>query len=115
MEYTAIGSHRSEYPEPISFSKGTLLVIGDKYQGPEGWDNWYFCTVRGQPGGWVPRQVIDECRGKALEDYIARELDVDEGDLLIGSKILNGWVWCSRVSDGQSGWVPLAVLQEKAG
>lgn len=116
MEYTAIGSHRSEYPDPISFSKGALLVIGEKYEGPQAWDNWYFCTVRGQPGGWVPGQVIewiDGCRGTAVEDYTAKELDVDEGDLLIGAKVLNGWVWCSRASDGQCGWVPQEVLQEE--
>lgn len=115
MEYIAICPHRSEYPEPISFSKGALIAIGDKYEGPEGWGNWYFCVAPGQPGGWVPGQVIewiDECRGKALEKYTARELDVDEGDSLIGSKILNGWIWCSRPSDGQSGWVPMDFLRE---
>ena len=115
MEYRAVGRHRSDYPEPISFSKGALIDIGDKYEGDEPWDNWYFCSVPGQPGGWVPGQVIewtDAYHGTALEDYTAREMDVDEGDMLIGSRILNGWIWCSRASDQESGWVPMEVLQE---
>ena len=43
----------------------------------------------------------------------ARELDVDEGDVLIGSRTLNGWLWCHRLSQApaEAGWVPLAHLQ----
>jgi len=111
----AVGQHRSEYPEPITFTKGAGLIIGDKHEGPEGWDNWYFCTVTGQPGGWVPGQLIewgDDIRiGTAKEDYTARELEVNEGDELAAGRALNGWIWCKRLSDNQSGWVPAAILQ----
>lgn len=114
MRYVAIGAHRSEYPEPITFPQGAPLTVGEQYEGPEGWDNWFFCTTAGHPGGWVPGQIIeriDARQGRALRAYTARELDVDEGDALAGAEQLNGWMWCTRHSDGQSGWVPLSVVR----
>ncbi|MDN7142097.1 hypothetical protein KC131_15730 [Pseudomonas sp. JQ170] len=112
MKYIVVEPHRSEYPEPISFAKGAALTIGERYEGAEGWDNWYFCTTPGHAGGWVPGQVIERLqgeRGRALEDYCARELDVDPGERLEGGRQLNGWVWCSK--GDQAGWVPLAVVR----
>lgn len=115
--YVVIQGHESEYPEPIAFLKGAPLTVGEKYQGPEGWDDWYFCTIPerlGQPGGWVPAQLIEDIDGaaRAREDYTARELNVREGESLMGSRRLNGWAWCERAEDGEAGWVPLANLRE---
>jgi hypothetical protein len=114
-KYLVIQDHTSEYPEPITFAKGTPLVVGEKYTGPEGWDNWLFCDTAGQKGGWVPAQLIEITDGKiarAREDYTARELNVQKGDLLIGSRAMNGWVWCMNPANSESGWVPLANLEE---
>lgn len=113
-QYIVIQDHTSEYPEPITFEKGAPLTVGEKYEGPEGWDNWMFCESPGQKGGWVPVQIIEIVKGnaaRALEDYTARELNVREGDLLLGSEALNGWVWCKRSDSTESGWVPLANLE----
>lgn len=115
MKFIAIGQHRSEFPEPITFARGARLVIGEKYQGPEGWDNWYFCSTADRQKGWVPGQIIewlDGSHGSAAEDYTARELDIDEGDVLTASRTMNGWVWCCRASDGLSGWVPQEILRQ---
>jgi hypothetical protein len=114
-EYRVIQNHTSEHPQPITFAKGAPLAVGEKYEGPEGWDNWLFCETPGQIGGWVPAQIIEIVNDKtarAREDYTARELNVREGDLLLGTRILNGWVWCKRIDSLESGWVPLANLQE---
>jgi hypothetical protein len=114
-QYLVIKDHSSEYPEPITFVKGAPLSVGEKYEGPEGWDNWLFCETPGQKGGWVPAQIIEVINDKlarAREDYTARELDVLEGDLLVGTRTLNGWVWCERSDTLESGWVPLENLQE---
>jgi hypothetical protein len=114
-QYLVIKDHTSEYPEPITFAKGAPLAVGEKYEGPEGWDNWLFCETPGQKGGWVPAQVIefiDDQIARAREDYTARELNVREGDLLLGKRTLNGWVWCESTDSLKSGWVPLANLQE---
>ncbi|EHI8697893.1 TPA: SH3 domain-containing protein [Salmonella enterica subsp. enterica] len=116
LRFTARDSHLSEYPDPISFTRGTSLIIHEKYEGVEEWDNWFYCTIPGHTGGWVPGQILtrDEgtYRGLALEDYTARELEVKKGDELVGLKSLNGWMWCERLSDGQSGWVPLSLLHQ---
>lgn len=114
-QYLVIKDHNSEYPEPITFAKGSHLVVGEKYEGPEGWDNWLFCETPGQKGGWVPAQIIEIINdniARAREDYTARELNVREGDLLLGIRTLNGWVWCKSTKSLESGWVPLVNLQE---
>jgi hypothetical protein len=113
--YLVIKDHTSEYPEPITFAEGAPLTVGEKYEGPEGWDNWLFCETPGQKAGWVPAQIIeiiDEEIARAREGYTARELNVREGDVLLGKRTLNGWVWCESTDGSESGWVPLANLQE---
>ncbi|WP_343145108.1 SH3 domain-containing protein [Stenotrophomonas sp. ATCM1_4] len=57
-----IRGHTSEYPNPISFTKGALLVVGERHEGPEGWDNWLLCDTQGQKGGWVPLANLSEGR-----------------------------------------------------
>ncbi|APZ43311.1 SH3 domain-containing protein [Acidihalobacter ferrooxydans] len=113
--YLVVQAHTSAYPEPITFEKGAPLVIGEKYEGPEDWDDWFFCDTPGQRGGWVPAQLIEVINGtnaRARDDYTAKELNVREGDALLGLKILNGWCWCSNPDSSESGWVPLANLRE---
>jgi len=114
-KYLVIRDHISEYPEPITLVKGDPLTVGEKYEGPEGWNNWFFCNTPGQKGGWVPAQIIEIINAntaRARENYTARELNVQAGNLLLGSRIMNGWVWCKNPSSFESGWVPLANLQE---
>lgn len=113
--YLVIQDHTSEFPNPITFEKGTALTVGEKYEGPEGWENWVLCEAPGQEAGWVPAQIIEmvaDHTARAREDYTARELSVRTGELLMGEKTLNGWVWCARLSGSGSGWVPLDNLQE---
>lgn len=115
QKYVVTRAHTSEYPEPITFAKGAPLSVGEKYEGPEGWENWFFCHTPGQRGGWVPAQVIEIIDGKnarAREDYTARELNVREGEVLLGSRALNGWIWCENPANSESGWVPISCLQE---
>ncbi|THF67419.1 hypothetical protein E6C76_03375 [Pseudothauera nasutitermitis] len=113
--YRVIQDHTSGYPEPITFAKGAPLAVGEKYAGPEGWDNWLFCETPGQKGGWVPAQVIEIINGttgRARDDYTARELNAQEGESLLGTKTVNGWVWCEKPDSSESGWIPLANLKE---
>lgn len=113
MLCAVIQPHRSEYPEPITFARGAVLAVGERYAGEEGWDGWYFCSTSGQRAGWVPAQVFRLTApgaGVAVEDYTARELDVEIGERLEGALELGGWRWCSRAG-GESGWVPLACLR----
>lgn len=119
LQYIVVTPHRGEFPDPITLQCGDALCVGERYEGTEGWDGWYFCTVPGRPGGWVPEQLIarqPDGTGRALADYCARELDVDPGEVLRGSRTLNGWLWCHRAGQGPdaSGWVPLMHLQADA-
>lgn len=114
MDYLVTAPHRSEYPAPLILEKGDLLVVGDRYQGPEKWDNWIYCSTSTHAGGWVPEQIIEHLpetdTGRALEDYSAMEMNVDKGDLVQGDRLLNGWCWCLRAQDGAQGWVPISHL-----
>ncbi|WP_197081575.1 SH3 domain-containing protein [Chromobacterium sp. LK1] len=112
--YIAIQNHTPEHSAPISFAKGAPLLVGERYEGPEGWENWYFCETPGQAaGGWVPGQLIEYIDGKALarDSYSAQELDIQAGERLLGSKTLNGWLWCRRQDGEAFGWVPLNILR----
>lgn len=113
MDYRVTEAHRSEFPHPITLQPGDPLQVGERYQGPEGWDNWYLCQTPGQAAGWVPAQVIGRnAQGEAVaaESYCARELDVDVGQHVRGERELNSWVWCEVIGGTSSGWVPLGVL-----
>lgn len=113
-KYKVITAHKSEYPNPITFTKGTLLQIGEKYQANPLWDNWYLCSVADQQDGWVPNQVIEwlnATHGCALQDYTAKELDVRPGEAVQVIRQLNGWAWCIKIPDEQhSGWLPQEKL-----
>lgn len=116
--YIVVTAHQSEYPEPIHFQRGTTLQIGEKYQGPEDWQDWYFCHTDAHPGGWMPRQVFrltEAGQGVALQDYSAKELNVAQGDLLEGTRTLNGWLWAQHLASKESGGVPLENLQIQEG
>ncbi|MDR7194717.1 SH3 domain-containing protein [Luteimonas terrae] len=111
--WRVVAGHTSEYPEPITFPAGAPLAVGERYAGPEGWEDWWFCETPGQKGGWVPAQVIErfpDGSARSREAYTARELDVRIGDVLTGSRALNGWLWACAVGGSESGWVPLANL-----
>lgn len=111
--YLVVRPHASEFPCPITFTKGAPLVVGEEHHGEEGWDHWFFCHTPGQEPGWVPGQIIERMEGtagRAREDYTARELDVHEGEVLIGTRALNGWLWCEKPDGSASGWVPSVNL-----
>jgi hypothetical protein len=113
MKYQVIKKHKSENPNPVIIFKGDKLIIGEKYHECEDWDDWYFCETPNHIKGRVPKQVIkwlSSNEGEALANYFAKEMDVEEGDLLTGTKKLNGWVWCLNLSSQEAGWVPIENL-----
>jgi hypothetical protein len=51
----------------------------------------FFAKYKGQKGGWVAAQVfqlIADSEAVAIEDYTARELDVNEGDIVISMRVV---------------------------
>ncbi len=113
-QFMVIKSHISEYPNPIHFSAGDPLVVGEKYVGDEGWDNWYYCSFNGL-SGWVPKQLIEltsATTGIAKENYSALELNVEISEQVIGYQKTNGWIWCEKLDTQEQGWLPELNLQE---
>lgn len=114
MKYIVIKSHQSEFPKPIRLKSGDKFLVGEMYQGPEQWANWYLCSAHGQEPGWVPMQVISfqgDGTGIATMDYTAQEMDVAQGESVQGERKLNGWIWCSCAAADRQGWVPEENLQ----
>lgn len=107
--YLVTKTHKSNYPNPIRLSRGQCVLVGEMYQGDEGWDNWIYCRTIGENlSGWVPAQIIAN-KGKLgliLENYTAKELDVNDGDKLLKIKELNGWYWVKNLGTFEEGWVP---------
>ena len=103
-------AHKSTYPNPISFSAGDKLVLGqrdDEYVG------WIWTTTADGNAGWAPDaliKIISHSEGVALETYTARELDTAVGELVIVLRTLNEWVWVED-ERGEQGWVPQSTLR----
>ncbi|MDV2686430.1 hypothetical protein RYX56_18840 [Alkalihalophilus lindianensis] len=51
-------------------------------------------------------------QGLILEDYIAKELEVNVDEQLIKFKELNGWIWVKRLTNSEEGWVPKENVKE---
>jgi hypothetical protein len=121
MEYIVTENHRSEFPNPIILKQGEKVVIGKTSEETigetpydENWPNWVFCTkTDGSNEGWVPKQIIENKQGygEVLEDYCAKELDVDEGTVVEGIRELNGWLWLKNKNTNEIGWVPMDKLK----
>ena len=110
--YRVIEEHKTEYPNPILLKIGEKVIIGE--ESSQKWANWIFCTKLDRSNnGWVPKQIIkyDNSFGLILEDYSAKELDIDKGTLVEGIKELNGWVWSKNVETNEIGWIPLEKLE----
>lgn len=113
--YRAVKSYDEAPDNPISLKAGEEVSILEESD-PEGdWPNWLFCKVEGKEG-WVPKQIIESRgeKGRILEDYYAREFNLAPGDIIIGEKELNGWVWGLKKGSSDSfGWAPLNCLEKE--
>ncbi|MFT4169483.1 MAG: SH3 domain-containing protein [Dysgonomonas sp.] len=115
-KYIVLERWDESYENPIALKKSDRVTIdlSVKDSDPE-WINWVWCIAENGMHGWVPTQILkiqDTLSDKtqiatASEDYSAYELSVSEGDIVIGSKILNGWLWCRKENSDKEGWVPL--------
>lgn len=98
----------SNFADPIVLLKGDNVQIGETTDPNGEYPNWVFCTCnRTGKTGWVAFGALDINYGVgvALQDYTSKEMSIIEGDILEAIYELNGWFWCSRPSDGETGWV----------
>lgn len=112
-KYQVITSRKSDYPNPISVSKGQMVKCLKKSDEDSEWSGWIYCESDHNKG-WIPEQIID-LKGKMgiiLEDYSAKEFYLEVDDILIEIKELNGWIWCFKSGhEDEKAWAPLDHLK----
>jgi uncharacterized protein YgiM (DUF1202 family) len=100
------------YTDAIVMRTGDQVTLSEK---ESEWTGWIWCThSSNDKSGWVPEQYIERVGDKAtaLVDYDAQELAAQAGEELTATQEESGWVWCTN-QQGESGWVPLAHLEQK--
>lgn len=117
--YVVVCKWIESYENPIILKKDERVVINlaIKETDPE-WVNWVWCIADNGMTGWVSIQILNVYEtlsnerqiAVVLEDYSAYELPVNQGEIVVGSRCLNGWVWCRKENSTKEGWVPIRCL-----
>jgi hypothetical protein len=103
-------SYDSQYPDPITMNIGDQLKIVKRTD--EGRPGWVFCESQTLKKGWVPENSI-KINGEsavALQNYVAREISVMEGEIVRIETVESGWAWVTGMTN-ETGWVPLKNLK----
>lgn len=118
--YIVVCKWIESYENPIILKKDEKVVINlaIKETDPE-WVNWVWCIADNGMTGWVSMQILNVYEtlpnGRqiaiVLEDYSAYELPVNQDEIVIGSRCLNGWIWCRKENSTKKGWVPIRCLK----
>jgi uncharacterized protein YgiM (DUF1202 family) len=105
-----IAEYQSPYSDPVVFSAGEELTIGEK---ESAWSGWVWCTNRDGKSRWVPETYVEQKGdvGVMRRDYEATELSVTVGEELVMGEEESDWIWCTN-QKGQSGWVPITNIEE---
>lgn len=119
-KYIVVCKWGESYENPIILKKDEKVVVNlaIKETDPE-WVNWVWCIAGNGMTGLVPLQILNVCEtlpnerqiAIALEDYSAYELPVNQDEIVIGSRCLNGWLWCRKENSTKEGWVPIRCLK----
>ena len=111
-----ISSSTCGYEHPINLSWREQVKLG-KRAPEENWKDWIWAENNKKEGGRVPIQIIDFSEDKnygiVLEDYSAKELNIDKDELIIKMKTLNGRSWVRKISDNDEGWIPNEIIENK--
>lgn len=63
--------------------------------------------------GFIPKDIIEELSestGKVITDYTAKELSVGAGEIILGLKKHQGWIFGKNETSKEIGWVPNEIL-----
>jgi hypothetical protein len=93
------------YPDPVELAAGDQVTLGKQDSEYPGWI-WGTSMPSGK-SGWIPETylAIDDDIGVARRGYTAREIAVEEGEIVLVLEELLGWCWVLR-ADGHQGWMP---------
>lgn len=108
-------NYSTQYQNPIGLKKGDRVRLGQEEMEKK-WKGWIWAEDSTN-GGWVPTQILkfsaDNKSAEILEDYSAKELDVEEGEEVYVVQHLNGWVFVKHSTSGEEGWIPEENLNFK--
>lgn len=110
IRYHVIMNHVKSYDSPPAFQAGAQVRIGRR---DNRWQSWVWCTDLTGREAWIPEQILSiksDREAVLTADYDSVELSVEIGETVIGSRILEGWIWC-RNNVGREGWVPEDCLE----
>ncbi|SCX93204.1 SH3 domain-containing protein [Alkaliphilus peptidifermentans] len=113
-KYRVIKNRKTSSEKPIILFKDERVICGEESSEDSGWTGWIYCKSQNNEG-WVSKQIINrnDNIGIVLEDYDAREFDIEIDEIIIMDKILNGWIWGAKKDNlGTKGWVPLNHVEE---
>jgi len=110
--YRVIKPYDSPYPNSLCFNKGESVTIGKEFSDDPDWSGWVWCAGSQDQQAWMPKQFLEisTSSGICLKDYDARELNLEIGELLEISEIVNGFGWAKNIR-GKWGWAPLNHLE----
>ncbi|KHT64701.1 hypothetical protein RJ45_05080 [Photobacterium gaetbulicola] len=112
MEYQVVREYQDAPESPIQIEKGEKLQFVEESNPAGDWANWIFCRGENKEG-WVPKQIlaIDSIEVTVLEDYFAKEHNLEVGEILVKEHELNGWIWCKKLGSSEElAWAPLNHL-----
>ena len=118
--YTLACKWVKSYEDPIKLKKGEEVIIDLAIETDPEWKGWVWCVASNERAGWVPMQILNVSKtssGKQQiatisENYSAYELSVEQGEVVSGTKCLNGWLWCRKEDSTEEGWIPIKCLNE---
>ena len=114
MRLKVARSYRTKYKDPIELKEGDIVKLGKEETKAE-WIGWIWAE-KDSNAGWIPKQIVettDNKTGRILKNYSAKELDVDEGNIVISKYELNGWLWVTNELTNEEGWIPKENVTSK--
>ncbi|MGI6047749.1 MAG: SH3 domain-containing protein [Petrimonas sp.] len=109
--YKITEAYKTPYENPIVLNINDIVILGKK---DEKWDGWIWAENKTHKG-WIPIQIVnilEENKGRILEFYSAKELNVNVGDFIKKIKTLNGWTWVKNIQTLEEGWIPNEIIEQ---
>lgn len=110
-KYITIRPWEGNAPYHLEVKAGDIVTILKQEDKPE-WEDWLWCESN-STSGFIPQDIIEELNkntGKVLEDYTAKELNVGAGEIIIGIRKHQGWVFGKNEISKEIGWLPNEIL-----
>lgn len=106
-----IKSYDVVYPNAIRVPKGMTLAMLREETNPA-WDGWLWCRSSDGQEGWISKDYMSVNGSSAtmIRDYDAKEVAVQESDIVEVLKVERGWSWIKKF-DGSEGWIPSENLE----